>query len=97
MAALPGPPVALVYRSGDGPAFRATLSQFFLCISAATLTLRYGTGLADTTDAVRAAAMAVAVVAGALLARPLAVRFSPVAVTRAALALAPPRGRCVGA
>jgi len=91
-AALPGPPLALVYRSSDAATFRATLSMVFVWVSVLTLGLRYGTGAANFSDLSRAMALTIAVIAGTLLARPLTRRISVLQVTRATLVLSTASG-----
>lgn len=87
VAALPGPPVALVYRAADAATIRATLSALFLCVSAVTLAARYASGQAHAGAGVAAVGLALAVLGGAVLARPLTRRISSALVSRGALVL----------
>ncbi|ORV08164.1 hypothetical protein AWB94_12745 [Mycolicibacterium canariasense] len=92
VAALPGPPVTLVYRAGDAATVRATLSAVFLAVSAVTLAMRYAMGRADASAALWAAELAGAVLLGAAASRPLGARLSSTTVSRMALALSTAAG-----
>lgn len=92
VAALPGPPVTLVYRAGDAATVRATLSAVFFAVSAVTLATRYGMGHADSSATLWAAELAGAVLLGAAVGRPVGTRLSSTAVSRAALALSTAAG-----
>jgi uncharacterized membrane protein YfcA len=92
VAAMPGPPVTLIYRARDAATVRGTLSLIFLAVSAVTLAVRYGSGQADAFAALRSAGLAGAVVLGAIAARPLCARMSSAVVSRAALALSTAAG-----
>ncbi len=88
VAALPGPPMAIVYRPDDVRRMRTTLSAFFAfgsAVSAVTLLL------AGTTDAgaelVRAAVLVPAIVVGMLVAMPLVPRLPAPTVRTATLVL----------
>ncbi len=74
-AALPGPPVVLVYRGGAATV-RATLSRVFLLMSVVTLAARYASAQTDLTAALTAAALTAAVAVGVLVARPMARHIS---------------------
>lgn len=93
IAALPGPPMAVVYQPDDVRRMRATLSAYFAVVSALTLLGLWWS--ADGADAVPAGGREViaglvltpAVVVGAVLARPLVLRLPATWVRHGALAL----------
>ncbi|MFD1811947.1 sulfite exporter TauE/SafE family protein [Rhodococcus gannanensis] len=76
VAALPGPPLALVYRPLDARALRATLSTYFLAVSAVSLTMLQATGDVDGSDWGTAAALAPAVLLGGAVGGRVAHRVS---------------------
>lgn len=92
IAALPGPPMAIVYRPDDVRTMRATLSAFFAVasvLSIASLSLwGGGTGVAAlAADVVDGLALSPAVMLGAVVAGPVVRALPAAAVRRGALVL----------
>ncbi|SEJ36961.1 sulfite exporter TauE/SafE family protein [Demequina mangrovi] len=92
VAALPGPPMAVVYRPDDVRTMRSTLSAYFAVTSVlalATLSLTAsGTGVASLgADVLHGLALTPAVILGAVAAAPLVRRLPAELVRRSALVL----------
>ncbi|WP_062311023.1 TSUP family transporter [Demequina rhizosphaerae] len=92
IAALPGPPMAVVYRPDEVRTMRATLSAYFAVTSVLSLvSLSLSAGRAGAgplgLDALAGLALAPAVIVGALVAAPLVSRIPASAVRTAALVL----------
>ncbi|WP_062516116.1 sulfite exporter TauE/SafE family protein [Demequina gelatinilytica] len=92
IAALPGPPMAVVYRPDDVRTMRSTLSAYFAVTSAlslASLSLaRAGEGAVTLgADALSGLALTPAVIVGALVSAPLVRRLPPGVVRTGALVL----------
>jgi uncharacterized membrane protein YfcA len=86
-AALPGPPLALMFRAAEAARIRATMSAVFAIISAATVLLLAATGRSDSHDLLVALALLVPMAAGILAARVVMHRIPAAAVARAGMAL----------
>lgn len=89
LAALPGPPMALVYRPDDVRRMRSTLSAFFAVgslISIATLLFTMPLAAASE-EALRAATLSPAIALGAIVAIPLVRRLARRHVQRTTLVL----------
>lgn len=73
-SAIGGPPVALLYRDGSGPALRSTLAAIFSVGIVVTLSVLWATGQVHVHHARTAALLFPAVLVGTLVARPLSMR-----------------------
>ncbi|WP_062461871.1 TSUP family transporter [Demequina soli] len=92
IAALPGPPMAVVYRPAEVRTMRATLSAYFAVTSVLSLvSLSWAAGRAGAgplgLDALSGLALAPAVLVGAAVAVPLVRRIPPGTVRTASLVL----------
>ncbi|MWB97151.1 sulfite exporter TauE/SafE family protein [Agromyces seonyuensis] len=88
IAALPGPPMALVYRPEDVRRMRATLSAFFAVGSIVAAVTALAAGVADpVAESGRAAVLVPAILLGVILAVPLVRRLHRRVVQSAALLL----------
>ncbi|WP_029251722.1 sulfite exporter TauE/SafE family protein [Paraoerskovia marina] len=87
IAATPGPPVVVVYRTADVSRYRANLSLFFVATSVVSLSTLIVSGELDSTDVTAAAWLLPAVVLGALVAHFLVRLIPPRSIRPAALAM----------
>lgn len=98
VAALPGPPMAIVYRPADVRRMRATLSAFFAvgsAVSAATVLFVGETDVAD--ELMWSAVLVPAIVIGVLVAIPLVSRLRPDAVRSGTLVISALSGLALAA
>ncbi len=86
-AALPGPALALAYRTPDAAQMRSTLSTVFAVMSAATACAVIVVGGGHVGDIATAAALSVPVALGAIAARAVAHRLTSSTVARAGMVL----------
>ncbi|WBU36726.1 sulfite exporter TauE/SafE family protein [Homoserinibacter sp. YIM 151385] len=82
IAATPGPPMAMTYRTDDTARLRGNLSAFFLLLCLATLAPILVAGVGDWPAASHTLALCAGSVAGIALSQPL-LRLLPVAAVRA--------------
>jgi hypothetical protein len=87
IAATPGPPVVMVYRTDDVSRYRANLSLFFVVTTVVSLVTYGVSGGLDRTDMVTGAWLLPGVVVGTAISRVVVRRIPSRAVRPAALAL----------
>ncbi|MBO1268884.1 sulfite exporter TauE/SafE family protein [Arthrobacter cavernae] len=87
VASTSGPPLVVVYRTGEPDRYRANLSLFFLVASLISLLVLAGSGAFGASDLLLSGWLLPGVALGALASRPVVKRISAAAIRPAALSL----------